>query len=122
MKVQNSNITGILINLAYMNGGGTIAKKGNLPKKGYLVGVKNIYEGPFPEHSGMKAIQFKIELSSNRLFGSWKLEVKDAPDVLYIDEVKVYYDFAKALEVAREKGELAIWDISNEVEIKLKEN
>jgi len=118
---ENLNIAGRLINLAYMEGGGTIPKKGFLPKSGYLVGVRNIYTGPFPEYEGVKAIQYKIELSSNRLFGSWKLEVKDKPDILYIDEVKVYYKFNRALEVAKEKGELAIWDISKGKEIKLKE-
>ena len=119
MKTKNT-LSQRLINLAYMKGGGTLSKDNKFPTKGYYVGINNIFTGPFPEYSTIKAIQYKIDLTKGKLFGSWRKKgANKAPDILYIDQVMCYYDLEKALKIARSHKELAIWDIKNKKEIEV---
>ena len=117
---NKSNIAQRLVDLAYIGGGGTLAVGRGMPTRGYLVGFGNLYTGGFPEHRGIQAIQYKIDLSGSNLFGSWRKKgVDDNLDILYIDEVKCFNSLDKALMMAKLGKELAIWDISNEKEIEV---
>ena len=50
---------------------------------------------------------------TNEFFGTWI-----APDGrIYIDAVQVVSDRQQAIELAKQRGELAIWDAENKVEV-----
>ena len=109
----NPSFTEQLINEAYLNGGTTMCKHGEIPTEGYVVGEKTLYKGPFPEVLNVKEIAALIKTSEGNFFGSWK----DKDGLLYIDEVEIYHSLDVAVHVAKKRKEKAIYSLRSKEEI-----
>lgn len=88
--------------LTNINGGCTINRELDVPKKGYMVGVK-----------GFETLEemLKEELKENEFFGTW-VDVEDNNKIYYDISTNIL-DKEKALELANTRNELAIFDIAN---------
>lgn len=75
------------------------------PTRGYMVGVKNF--------STLKEM-LKVKLEHNEYYGTWK-DTKTG--ITYYDISKNIIDYKKACTVAKDRGELAIYDLENNTSI-----
>lgn len=80
---------------------------------GYMVGVKAI-----GVDTG-SAWGFDGEMQKLTLIGRWTDQVTEGYSVVYWDEVEVIDNLLDAGNIARERGELAIWDNFNGCEIRV---
>ena len=83
------------------NGGASINKQYNSPKRGYMVAVKN-----FENMADMLA----NKLEHNQYYGTW-LDVEDN-NKLYCDISTNIIDYKEAVDLAKKRGELAIYDVA----------
>ena len=109
-----------LVNEAYLHGGATLNISGEALTRGFAVGSQNIYTGKMPEHRELADIGKKIgEARSSNLtsiYGSWR---DTTSKLLYIDAVILYINKANAIAKAKENGEIAIYDLSTNDEIRI---
>lgn len=89
---------------------------------GYIVGVQAIATvgGLDGELLGDGGTDYLIEahirsIPAHNLFGVWT----DSDGTVYIDYVEHVGSLSVALSKARERGELAVWDLRNEREIRV---
>lgn len=103
---------------------GTVDNYGNHWAYGYIVGVQNVavyrQDAITTELLGDDAPEFLSELAvkvlpPHKLFGVWT----DSDGSVYVDYVEHVDTLSAALSKARERGELAIWDMRNGVEIRV---
>lgn len=85
---------------------------------GYIVGIQNV--ATIEDHPLYvdKLIEIRIRIRTipaHKLFGVWT----DSDGTVYIDYVEHVDTLSAALSKARERGELAIWDLRNEREIRV---
>jgi hypothetical protein len=78
---------------------------------GYAVAVAGIERDArrFPAALIVPAARMVVDRYGGDLVGTWT-----EGDVLYIDSVVVIEDRAIALDLAREHGQLGVWDFANE--------
>ena len=114
-----------LVNGATTNGGATITNLLKVPRSGYCVGLGGA-EPLDPARSYMDQATAIVDNNLGKTpacaFGSWmNREAGEYGDshVLYIEPVEIFSDEADALEAAEARGELAIYDLANGVEIRL---
>ena len=91
-----------IMNLTNLNGGCTINRERVTPTKGYMVGVKG-----YDTLDNM----LKVELKDNEYYGTWK-DMEDNGKV-YFDISTNIIDKEQAIELAKKRHELAIFDIEN---------
>ena len=73
----------------------------------YVVGLKNLFEGTNPSLEGSALRMAEIALDSNAdAFGGWLSE----DGIYYVDLSTTTNNLYTALNQAKERGELAIWD------------
>ena len=82
-------------------GGCSVNEKLENPNMGYMVGVKNF--------NTLKEM-LKVKLEPNEYYGTWK-DTKTG--ITYYDISKNIIDYKKACIVAKNRGELAIYDLKN---------
>lgn len=104
-----------------LNGGFSINKQFEQPTKGYLVSVldglvfDNISEVNVHELSAF--IKDNIEKCSlNAFFGGWKDQTTGK---VYFDLSKNIQNLDEALQIAKDKNQLAIWDLNENKEIRV---
>ena len=91
-----------IMELTNLNGGCTINRERVTPTKGYMVGVKG-----YDTLDNM----LKAELKDNEYYGTWK-DMEDNGKV-YFDISTNIIDKEQAIELAKKRHELAIFDIEN---------
>lgn len=91
-----------IMELTNMKGGCTINRERVTPTKGYMVGVKG-----YDTLDNM----LKVELKDNEYYGTWK-DMEDNGKV-YFDISTNIIDKEQAIELAKKRHELAIFDIEN---------
>jgi hypothetical protein len=101
--------------LAKLQGGTTLSiNTGNEADfaSGYIVGVKKLYSGLFSD-ADIPVLAAQLSTVSNEMhFGSWL-----ADGILHLDIVRHVESLGRALEIARNNNELAIWDCANKRDI-----
>lgn len=104
-----------------LNGGYSINKQFEQPKTGYLVSVldglvyENISSVNVHELSGFIKDNLN-KCSLNAFFGGWKDQTTNK---VYFDLSKNVSDLNEALQIAKEKNQLAIWDLNENKEIRV---
>ena len=91
-----------IMELTNMKGGCTINRERVTPTKGYMVGVKG-----YDTLDNM----LKVELKDNEYYGTWE-DMEDNGKV-YFDISTNIIDKEQAIELAKKRHELAIFDIEN---------
>ena len=91
-----------IMELTNMKGGCTINRQKMTPKRGYMVGIQG-----FDNIDDM----LRQNLAENEYYGTWK-DMEDNGKV-YFDISTNIIDKAKAIELAKKRHELAIFDIEN---------
>ena len=113
-------LTRALVNGATTNGGATIDSTGNVPRSGFCVG-RGGAEALNPKRSYMdQALEIvEAELNNNprTSFGAW---VDSETQRLYIEPVDIFRFRADALQAARLRAEIAIYDLELSQEIRVK--
>lgn len=109
MKIKNETIKEVL-----KNGGGTLLKGEVVTfDEGYIVGQYNLNKIDTKvikeEDSIINTVMTVIERSNEEMIGLW---IEDG--VIYIDNVQLVKEIEDAVKQAKENGELAIWDNSNQ--------
>jgi hypothetical protein len=109
MDARNTRVAALTVE----NGGGTFDALNDLPfapKDGYAVAVANGFEGPathfMAEHMGTYGRHVAGEFGTP-WYGTWLDSGR-----LYIDPVRYIRDRAEAMQVARDKGQKAIFDFA----------
>lgn len=109
-----------MINNVYMHGGVTAKLDGTIVNNGFVCGVYNIYAGKMPEHRVINDIAESIETSvkdyHNAIVGGW---VDKETNILYLDIVSVCEIESEAIALAKQLGELAIYNLGSKEEIRL---
>ena len=88
------------------NGGASINRDYNSPAQGYMVAIKN-----FDSMNDMLA----NKLEHNQYYGTW-LDVEDN-NKLYCDISTNILDYKEAVDLAKKRGELAIYDVEQQCSI-----
>lgn len=99
-----------------------IVTLGNAPKVGYMVGLQNIavydnlsYVNPF--FLKAELIKFNEKNNSKRnYFGVWR---DTSTKKIWFDVSEWYESESEAIKTGNERNEIAIWDLKNNVEIRL---
>jgi len=109
----NLQIATELIAAVLSGDGVTIDRFGDTPTAGYVVGV----EGTINVDDINDVTEWVAKFEGTQyLYGAWK----DADTGShYFDAVEVYDDLQEALKAGHDRGEIAIWDLANEVEIRV---
>lgn len=93
--------------------GATVATRGESPTNGFMVG------GVAPElvmTNGTRDLPSWVARNSGEYFGIWR---DDATGKYHADISEHYADRETAIEIARQRGEIAIWDLANGTEIRV---
>lgn len=99
--------------------GGTVDRMGDaLPTAGYWVGgvVPSLVIADYSESAHSQAIRQFVESAPTRYVGFW---YDRADGKLYVDAVDHVASCDLAEETGRARGEIAIWDIAAQDEIRL---
>lgn len=97
---MRNNLKANIIEATFTNGGCSMNTEGIVPTKGYMVAIQG-----FDNIDAM----LNMELQNNQYYGTW-LDVEDN-NKLYCDISTNYDDIMEAMEYAKLRGELAIFDI-----------
>jgi hypothetical protein len=116
----STQITRHLLNGAQTDGGATINHLSQVPRTGFCVGLGGAValdpsKGYFDQ--ALKIVDDALDAEPRTTFGAWV--DTDAGHALYIEPVQVFDAESDALAAAAERGELAIFDLANGVEIRL---
>lgn len=109
-----------LVNGAQTNGGATIDNLLKVPRSGYCVGMGGAQaldkSRPYFDQA-LEIVDAHLSDAPGMAFGAWV----DADDrnALYIEPIQIVQSKAQALARAEVRGELAIYDLANGVEIRL---
>lgn len=102
-------------------GGGTIAARvgQQIPGQGYVVGQRGI-SGHLHYFEVLDWVRRELPavLSQGHYFGAW---VDSETGVTYLDVVRVFSELVPACRDAEQRGELAIWDLGGQREIRAAE-
>ena len=96
------------------NGGFSISPNGDTPKSGFMVSVRDLYKISL-DLIEQDEIDFASDIASEigGYIGGW-LDVNDTNiNNFYMDISVNVEDKEKAIEIARENGQLAIFDVVN---------
>lgn len=102
----------------YAPPGGTVALNGlPLPTAGYFVGgaSEELVYPSFVEFNGREAARF-VQSATAPYVGWW---VDEETGKIHIDAVDWFQEESAAVAVGRVRGEIAIWDVANEREIRI---
>lgn len=88
------------------NGGASINRDYNSPAQGYMVAIKN-----FDSMNDM----LSNKLEPNEFYGTW-LDKEDN-NKLYCDISTNIIDYKEAVDLAKKRGELAIYDVEQQCSI-----
>ena len=109
-----------LVNGAQTDGGATINHLSKVPRAGYCVGLGGAVAldkaRPYFDQA-LAIVDQALADEPRTTFGAW-VDSEDR-NALYIEAVQVFDAEADALAAAAERGELAIFDLSTNVEIRL---
>lgn len=108
-----------LLNGAQTDGGATINHLSQVPRTGFCVGLGGAVALDPSTGYFDQALQIVDEALADKprtTFGAW---VDTETQALYIEPVQVFGAKSDALAAAAERGELAIYDLDNGVEIRL---
>lgn len=109
-----------LVNGAQTDGGATINHLSKVPRSGYCVGLGGAValdkSRPYFDQA-LEIVDQALNDQPRTTFGAW-VDSEDR-NALYIEPVQVFSDEGAALEAAAQRGELAIFDLDNGVEIRL---
>lgn len=109
-----------LINGATTNGGATITNLLQVPRSGYCVGMGGA-RALDPKRGYMEQaleiVDAHLSDAPGMAFGAW-VDTDDG-HALYIEPIQIVKSKAEALARADVRGELAIYDLANGVEIRL---
>ena len=109
-----------LVNGAQTNGGATIDNLLKVPRSGYCVGLGGA-QALDPKRGYMEQALEIVDANLGDFpkcaFGAWV--DADNRNALYIEPIEILSDRADAMSAAAERGELAIYDLENGVEIRL---
>lgn len=96
------------------NGGFSINANGDSPKSGFMVSVKDLYKIDL-DYIEQNEIDFASDIASeiNGYIGGWLDTQSDSPFNFYMDISINIQDKEKAIGVARENNQLAIYDVAN---------
>lgn len=96
------------------NGGFSINPLGECAKTGYMVSVKDLYKIDL-DLIDQDDINFASDIAKemNGYIGGWLDTQSDSPFNFYMDIAINVQDKEKALEIAKENGQLAIFDVVN---------
>lgn len=116
-----SEVARELITMARESDGGTVALHGHsLPTTGYFVGGRIPSLILSEEEVSRRAVIYQVidfvSRAGTPYVGVWR---DSETGKIYFDAVEWYYDEYSAGKVARERRELAVWDISGERELRL---
>lgn len=93
---------------------------GNAPKVGYMVGLKSL--GVYPNLSAVNPYEIKAKVrelhngSNKNYLGVWK---DQETGLVYFDLSEWIETIESAIQIGQSRGEIAIWDLKNECEIRL---
>ena len=108
-----------LLNGAQTDGGATINHLSKVPRVGFCVGLGGAValdpSRPYFDQA-LAIVDQALADEPRTTFGAW---VDTDTQALYIEPVQVFDMEHVALNVARARGELAIFDLANGVEIRL---
>ena len=109
-----------LVNGAQTDGGATINHLLKVPRSGYCVGLGGAVAldkaRPYFDQA-LAIVDQALADEPRTTFGAW-VDSEDR-NALYIEAVQVFDMEHLAMNVARARGELAIYDLANGVEIRL---
>ncbi len=109
-----------LVNGAQTDGGATSNHLSKVPRAGYCVGLGGAVAldkaRPYFDQA-LAIVDQALADEPRTTFGAW-VDSEDR-NALYIEAVQVFDAEADALAAAAERGELAIFDLSTNVEIRL---
>ena len=114
-----------LLNGAQTDGGATINHLSQVPRSGYCVGLGGaVALDPSRSYfdQALQIVDDALAAEPRTTFGAWvdrKAGEYGDFHVLYIEAVQVFDMEHLAMNVARARGELAIYDLANGVEIRL---
>jgi len=96
------------------NGGFSISPNGDTPKSGFMVSVRDLYKISL-DLIEQDEINFASDIASevNGYIGGWLDTQSDSPFNFYMDISVNIQDKEQALKIARENGQLAIYDVVN---------
>lgn len=98
----------------HRDNGHTITLYGKVPTEGFVVGSgKPSLENPTDSEAIARYMESHADQYST--FGIWR---DSTTDVVYVDAVQIVPTRETALKLARERHELAVWDIANNLEIR----
>ena len=124
MKYPNvsTQIARHLVNGATTNGGATVNHLLQVPRAGFCVGLGGA-KALDPKRGYMEQALDIVDASLGDFpkcaFGAW-VDVNDG-HALYIEPVEIFSNEADAVDAAVERGELAIYDLGEGVEIRVRE-
>lgn len=97
-----------------LNGGFSVSPNGDTPKSGFMVSVKDLYKINL-DIIDQDDIDFASNIASeiNGYIGGWLDTTDTNVNNFYMDISINIQDKEQALKVARENGQLAIFDIKN---------
>lgn len=82
---------------------------------GYIVGIQPVFESMGIQTREDWVTGAIVQIPAHKLFGIWT----DEDGTVYVDYVEHVDTLSAALSKARERGELAVWDLRNEREIRV---
>ena len=96
------------------NGGFSLSPNGDTPKSGFMVSVKDLYKINL-DIIDQDDVNFASDIAKemNGYIGGWLDTQSDSPFNFYMDIAINVQDKEKALEIAKENGQLAIFDVVN---------
>ena len=115
----NLSLANSLYTQTALNGGCTIAPDFTSPTKGYLVSVLDGLTFDSISEVNVHLLSTFIRENLNKVdvfFGGW---IDKETKKVYFDLSVCHNDLGLALHTAKEKNQLAIWDIENNKEIRV---
>lgn len=106
--------------LVKLNGGFSVSPNGDTPKSGFMVSIRDLYKISL-DLIEQDEINFASDIASevNGYIGGWLDTADTNVNNFYMDISVNIQDREKALQVARENGQLAIYDIEKNESIYL---
>lgn len=91
----------------------------SLPRSGYVVGQRGI-SGDLDVVAIAAWVERELPrvMSEGNYFGAWR---DSETGTIYLDVVKIFHEFVPACRDADKRGELAIWDLAGQREIRAAE-
>ena len=116
LRLSSRQIAAQLVEAVANGTGATIDPWGNVPTEGYVVGLEGIVDPALHSIDVPNWVYRMIQIHPGVYFGVWQ---DSETGKVYYDAVEIYEDLQEALRAGHSRGEIAIWDLANAVEIRV---